>query len=594
MRGNRKQHWALALIWLTWLVAASSWAQNGPILRGDSWAEVRKRRGGVVTVVWDQVEPFAYRDSTGRLAGIEVELLENFRQFVKRRYGFELTLHWVYGGGFIQTYNRVRTSPQPGVFGLGNFSVTPDRQREVQFTPPYMPDLSVLITHPSAPNYASARDFITALPNLRAYTMRHTTMAQDIDSLRRGFYPTLPVTTVNNDLTVMRHVIHHPNAFSYMPLSLYLLGRKRGLPVKRQTVLMSERPGYAAIYPLKSDWGEPMRAYADAPGAQNITNQIIRKYLSESEFGLAFETSERPSNYDFERLSLQKELVTQRLINTALEVQTQKTYRSLALLSIGLLLIVAGILYVRSASKQRINQQLKAQYDRIQQQNAEIDHYNRKLKLKVLQAQINPHFIFNSLNAIQYFIMLNEKRKSLAYITSFARFMRLLLANASQTYASVNQEMLMLDQYLALEKTRFSNKFEYRVKLANSASLAEMVIPSLIVHPFVENALYYGILNRPDGAGFIDIRFDQTPAGVRVEVTDNGIGRSEALTISQRKQGSDLTPHWQTVKDRLALLNEQNEQKIRFETVDLTDSDGRAAGTQVTLYFPAPATESCI
>ncbi|MBC7920376.1 MAG: histidine kinase [Ferruginibacter sp.] len=571
---------------LVLLLRGVGWGQSAPALRGDSWAQVQRQRGGVITVVWDELAPFAYRDSTGRLVGIEIELLESFGQFVRQHYGYDLRLRWVNGGSFERVYERVRTSPVPGLFGAACFSITPERQREVQFTPAYMPDLNVLVTHASAPDYASARDFIRALPKLKAYTMRNTTMAQDVDSLRRAFYPALPVEVVPNDYDVLERIAQNKGTFAYVPLSQYFYARRRMPNLKRQTVLLSERIGFAAIHPRHSDWNEPMWAFVRAPNAEENNDQVIQKYLGKRVVEVVFNAPERPSGYSFELLSLQKELVTQRLINTALEVQTQKTYQSLAIVGVVLTLLVAMVQYARSADKQRLNRVLTGQNEVIRQQKEEIERFNRKLEMKVLQAQMNPHFIFNSLNAIQYFVTLDEKRKSLAYIAAFARFVRHLLRNASQPYTPVGQEVTMLEQYLALEKMRFADKFSYQVTAGDDEALSDVRLPSLLVHPFVENALYHGILNRPDGGGLITVRFEASPAHLTVTVEDNGVGRQAAADLTGRKQGSDPTPHEQLVKDRIALLNEGTVAKITLETTDLRHPDGRAAGTRLVMHLP--------
>lgn len=582
------RYWQLVGLLIILLAQPVAYGQERAVLRGDSWAQVQRQRGGIITIVWDGVAPFAFRDSTGRLVGIEIELFEAFGRFVRQRYGYDLRLQWINGGGFTQTYQRVRTSPNPGVFGLGYFSITPERLRQVQFTPAYMPDLNVLVTHPDAPTYASPRDFIRALPHLKAYTMASTTMAQDVDSLRRTFYPGLKVRAVTDDYAVLDQVGRDKRAFGYVPLAVYLHASLRGSKLKRQPVLLSERIGFAAIHPLTSDWSEPMAAYARSPGAEAVTNAILKRYLGADLTGVVFDTPERPSRYALELLSLQKELVTQRLISTALEVQTQKTYRSLAVLGLFLLVTVAALLYVRTVNKQHINQRLAAQNALIRQQRDEIEQVSRQLKLKMLQAQLNPHFIFNSLNAIQYFIMLNEKRNALAYVAAFSRFMRQLLTTAAHPDATVRQEMQLLDQYLTLEKMRFPHKFDYAITADETPAvpLSDIGIPALFIHPFVENALYHGIMNRPDGGGRLQIQFDHDPAGVRVRLIDNGTQRPTFTFPADRQAATDRTPDWESVQERLTLFNVQADRPIRVETSRLTAADGAVTGMQTVLYLP--------
>ncbi|MES2733458.1 MAG: histidine kinase [Bacteroidota bacterium] len=579
----------LRIVLVLLLFQTAVYGQPVPTLRGDSWAQVQRQRGGVITVVYDVFPPFAFPDSSGRLVGIEIELLESFRRFVNQQYGYALQIEWINGGGFEKTYERVRLSTNPGVFGVASFSLTPERQRQVRFTVPYMPDLNVLVTHAQAPDYKSGQDFIRDLPQMKAYTIPNTTMAQDLDSIRRAFHPTLPVEMVADDYKVADQIARDKQAFGYLPLSLFLYAHPKGL--KRQQVLPSERTGFAAIYPLNSDWNAPMEAYANAPNAAQITDQIVRKYLSGENANMVFSTLKRPSGYQLALISLQKELVMQRLINTTVELKAQKIYHSLAILGVAITLILAVVQYLRFVGKQRLNRLLTQQNETIWQQKKEIELFNRKLEMKVLQGQMNPHFIFNSLNAIQYFVSLDQKRQSLAYIAAFSRFMRYLLQNASTPYTPIRQEASMLEQYLALEKMRFSDKFSYQVIIAESETLPDARLPSLLVHPFVENALYHSILNRPDNKGLITIRFEASSNHLTVTIDDNGIGQPSASGLAQIKKSADLTPHEQLAQERIALLNEGKEDKITLETTGLLNPDESAAGTRLVIHFPQVAME---
>lgn len=566
------------------LFRSASCGEVAPPLRGDSWELVKQQRGGVITVVYDVFPPFAYLNASGRPVGIEIELFESFRRYINQQYGYDLQIQWVKGGNFEKTYQRVRSSENPGVFGAACFSLTPERLREVRFTVPYMPDHNVLVTHADVPDYKSGQDFIRALPQLKAYSILNTTMAQDVDSLRRAFYPALTIEMVADDYVLMERIARDKHAFGYVPLSLFLYVKPKGL--KRLNVLPSERTGFAAIYPLNSDWAEPMEEYARAQDSEQITYEIVRKYLGEEAANVVFSKLQRPSGYQLELLSLQKEMVMQHLVNTTVELRAQKIYRSLAILGVALTLILAVIQYLRFINKKQLTQLLTQQNETIRQQKKEIELFNRKLEMKVLQGQMNPHFIFNSLNAIQYFVSLDQKRNSMAYISAFSRFMRQLLQNASAPYTPIRQESSMLDQYLALEKMRFSDKFSYQIVIDETLALLEARLPSLLVHPFVENALYHGILNRPDSKGLITIKFESSSSYLTVTIDDNGVGRLAASALARHKQGSDLTPHEQLAKERIALLNEGEEEKITLVTTDLKNADNSAAGTRVVIKFP--------
>src|SRR4030095_5999847 len=141
--------------------------------------------------------------------------------------------------------------------------------------------------------------------------------------------------------------------------------------------------------------------------------------------------------------------------------------------------------------KQKISNIRQHGNEVILQQKKEIELMNRKLELKILQAQLTPPFIFNSMNAIQYFASINDKKGTLDYISGFSRFLRQLLNTASSLSNSVLNEADILRQYLQLEKQRFLDKFDFRITTEESEELRKATIPALLVQSFAEEALYH-------------------------------------------------------------------------------------------------------
>lgn len=550
-------------------------AQIPPTLRADSWAQVQRQGTGTVTALWNGVDPFIFRGKTGQLAGVEYEVMEAFRAWLGRRYGVRLTVDWLEVPRFEDVLPYVTTTRQPGVFGWAYFSITDERRRSVRFTAPYMPDLNVLVTNSRVPDFPTNATLENRLRNGEAYTMRNTTMADDVAQLRRRLGG-VPLRVMENDYDILQQISRQPNAFGYLPLSLYIVALQNGLNVKRQPLLMTRREGFAGIFPLRSDWAGPVDEYFNSPEFRTLSDDLMRKYLGNQMSGLVEKGPLSDSmNSDVRLLKLEKEIVTQRFVDAALRVQQEKIYRNLFLLGVLALLGLSGALYARFRAKQKFNQKLAEQNELIRQQNGLIELTNRKLEMKVLQAQLNPHFIFNSLNAIQYFVTLDDKRAALRYISAFSRFLRNLLDGASASTTTVPQECRLLEQYLTLEQIRFPNKFRFEVRAEPGALPLEL--PALLVHPFVENALYHGILNRPDAGGILDVQFTTEGGVLLVAVTDNGIGREAARQLRQRKAGTDLTPHERLVKDRIALMNEQGDAPILLEIHDLPE------GTRVML-----------
>ncbi|MBF9220690.1 histidine kinase [Hymenobacter ruricola] len=580
------------LILLVSLWAGAARAAVPARLPADSWATVQGRKQGTVTALWNALDPFLFREAgTGRLRGVEYEVMESFAAYVRRRYGVRLRVEWREVPVFDELLPYVAHSRQAGVFGWGSFSITDARERQVRFTPPYMPDLNVLVTHERVPTAGSAAELLRALRGDGvAYTMQATTMADDVRALLPASGPETPTRFTADDFDILERIAGDERVFGYVPLSVYVVGLQKGLAIKRHPALTRPRRGCAGIYPPGSDWQPVVDEYFGSAEFGRVSQQLLQKYLGTYMSALVAAPAQgsRPAD-DRELLRLEKEIVSQRFVDAALQHQQSRTYLNGFILVGLLVLVLAGALLGRAVLVGRFNRQLQARNAVIGEQNEAIGRMNRQLEQKVLQGQMNPHFIFNSLNAIQYFVSLDEKRQALHYIAAFARFMRQLLANAANPTTAVADEIRLLEQYLALEQQRFAHKFTFSVEaLAPGPELLAARLPSLLLHPFVENALYHGVLNRPDAGGHIRVRFEHTGTELRVAVEDNGAGRQTAAAQQTRQRSAHLTPFAQLAQERLALLNEDTATSIRVQTVDLADEAG-GQGTRVEFACPATA-----
>ena len=197
---------------------------------------------------------------------------------------------------------------------------------------------------------------------------------------------------------------------------------------------------------------------------------------------------------------------------------------------------------------------------------------------QALLAQLNPHFIFNSLQSVQHYLLQHEVETAHHYLGRFAGLMRLILEQSRQPLLTVRAEVAMLRHYLELESLRFQKQFTYEV-LADEALLAEE-IPTMLLHPFVENAVWHGLAHHT-GQGHIAVRIVGEGAYLVATVEDNGVGRARAAGRSGThggfpSRGAGL------VAERLALLNRGARYPLTVETTDRTP----LAGTRVVVRIP--------
>ncbi|MET7000513.1 sensor histidine kinase [Chitinophaga defluvii] len=220
------------------------------------------------------------------------------------------------------------------------------------------------------------------------------------------------------------------------------------------------------------------------------------------------------------------------------------------------------ILVVLAVSGYRLYQEraalmteVAAQRTLVSQQCEQIAEMNIMLKMKVLQARLNPHFLFNSLNAIQYFITADDKKASLQYISRFAGFLRKTIHFGDELAIHLQDEAELIKDYLVLEQFRFPDRFEYEIDLPEELHLER--IPPFLTHGLLEEALYKGVLHLgKEEKGKIAVVLRAHAEGLALEVTDNGASGTFVQGMEERAA---------LFSRRIQLFNEQHHRKIRLE-----------------------------
>ncbi|MEO8111896.1 MAG: histidine kinase, partial [Ginsengibacter sp.] len=209
-------------------------------------------------------------------------------------------------------------------------------------------------------------------------------------------------------------------------------------------------------------------------------------------------------------------------------------------------------------------------------------------KLTALRSQMNPHFIFNCLNSIQQFILTGEVDNANKYLSQFSKLIRLVLQYSENNFISLEEEMNMLELYLSLEKTRFGNSFLYKIYIDEELDADEIKIPNLMIQPFVENAIWHGLMHNK-GERKIDVSFRlKNDDSIICIVTDNGIGRKRAAEIKKMKS-VELKHHskgMQLIRDKIDILKQQFRSEVLIEIDDVLNIDGGVEGTKVLIQLP--------
>tara|TARA_R110002096_G_C14633682_1_gene725080 strand:- start:1869 stop:3365 length:1497 start_codon:yes stop_codon:yes gene_type:complete len=231
---------------------------------------------------------------------------------------------------------------------------------------------------------------------------------------------------------------------------------------------------------------------------------------------------------------------------------------------------------------------LKSRIQEKEEAKAQLDKKIAGLELQALRSQMNPHFVHNSLNAIQYYIQRNEVELSEKYLVKFSKLVRLFFEYSRKQHISIKDEVMLLNNYLQIEKLRFEDKLSYTIEVDESIDIEEQLIPSMMLQPIVENAVNHGLFHKKEN-GLVTVVFKKIKENsFKVIVEDNGIGiikSKEMFKDSSRNYQSKSTD---VLEERLGILQQSNNWKIDYKIQDLSEVN-TANGTRVTLIFNQPA-----
>lgn len=204
-----------------------------------------------------------------------------------------------------------------------------------------------------------------------------------------------------------------------------------------------------------------------------------------------------------------------------------------------------------------------------------------KLEQKLLRSQMNPHFIFNSLQAIQNYILKNETKEAHKYLTSFAKLIRMVLENSRHEFIPLDKEIALLEYYLQLQKLRFAQRFEYTIDASEITDKKSMLLPPMLAQPFIENALEHGMRDI-DSGGLILIKYIMEDNFLIFEITDNGKG----IQNKENKAESHYSMATAITHERIQLLNKKKSPKTSFTIAEAFPNELVHKGVKVVFRIP--------
>ncbi|MEX1001755.1 MAG: histidine kinase [Crocinitomicaceae bacterium] len=212
-------------------------------------------------------------------------------------------------------------------------------------------------------------------------------------------------------------------------------------------------------------------------------------------------------------------------------------------------------------------------------------NHTLKAKGQLLSTQLNPHFIFNSLNSIQYFILGQKTETAIEYLSSFAGLMRKTLDNSMHSFIPISEDMKFLEQYVNLEVQRTQNPIEFSISVNETLWAEELLIPPMLIQPFVENAIIHGLSAKKSDRK-LNILFSENTNDIICTIDDNGIGRNAISEKKNSEKENHVSHGMQLINSKINILNQLFHDGFSVRTIDKTTPDYKSEGTRIELTFP--------
>ena len=318
----------------------------------------------------------------------------------------------------------------------------------------------------------------------------------------------------------------------------------------------------AAYY---SDTKNYQKAYMVQQDLINLNDSMYTLEMTES-------IAEMQTKYETQKKEQEIQLLTKDKKIQTLKLKKQRTQFWLLAGSIMFFLIVAYFVFTSYRLRQK-------------NYRTALEKKNLETEQRMLRSQMNPHFIFNSMNSIQSYISGNDNFNAMTYLSKFAQLMRGILENSRKTMISLEEEINTLKLYIELERLRFKNKFEFKLEIDPELYPETTYIPPMLAQPFVENAIKHGLKSK-DGNGKLHIGFKKKNQLIECTIEDNGIGREQANALNENRNKDHQSLGMQVTNERIIGFKNEKNTKSSLTIVDLKDNEGKASGTLVNVLFP--------
>ncbi len=471
-----------------------------------TWKEVKKAKQGIIEIYWYESRPFVYKNAAGRMEGIEADLIDDFRKYVKEKYQVNLHIKWKEAQDFGNTYSTIRDGQREGTFGVSAFSITPEREQEVSFTPPYMNDICVLISSQNIPIVKSAEEFDLLFSKLTALTIRETTYEHDLKKLKKEKNLSFAINYIPSSENIVNIISANNDSFAFIDLPIYLMmfSKDPSIKVRRQNMFPIIREGYGIIYPKNSDWAEPWNDYFLNDKSKARTGQIIGRYIDRDLY-LFVENLARQSNAPVALLTKEKEIQSKDLASKSVKIEKEEHARNVLIVLSSTTLFSLGVIIILYRKRNEQKEKIEAQQQNIELKSQQLEKRNHHLM--TIDEEKN--------NLIK--ILAHDLRTPINHVQGLAQVFLL-------TYPSLNDDQKMIIQQINDSSVRLNKMITNLLDIdAVESNRVNLLIEEITISKLVRQVVS---------------TFDKTAQKKQIEITffsssENSLIKGDSLFLIQ-------------------------------------------------------------
>ena len=330
------------------------------------------------------------------------------------------------------------------------------------------------------------------------------------------------------------------------------------------------------FYPLSIELYERLGKTSTALKYSKLYGETLKRYNTDE-----VERAVLISDFKYEKEQLNRQNEISKLENELLSSKLQKRKISSIILSTVLVGLFLLFYFFRrqQKEKERLTHEVKSAII------AKKEKLYMEKEMEALRAQMNPHFLFNSLNSINYYILNEEPREASNYLTKFSQLMRSILANSKERYVTLDQELRAMRLYTEIENVRFDKRFEYIERIDIDVDIGNIYIPPMIIQPFIENSIKHAFVGVAHQC-VVKLEVSQKDGQLVIIISDNGIGRERSSKLKSRSREEKRSLGLDITKDRLDLISKLYNFHASMDIEDVYDEEGASRGTKIVVRIP--------